>query len=67
MNESIKNKEFNETSAMVMCIGIKSSVEQVNADVDEFNALLESLQDTDIDIIKFGSQNNMLNKDGIHL
>ncbi|CAF4182449.1 unnamed protein product [Rotaria sp. Silwood2] len=111
MNESIKNKEYNETSAMVMCIGtinmkydkpqdafakiialidsvkasypktklifitipklnvegIKSSVEQVNVDVDEFNTLLQSLQDNDIDIINFGFQDNMLNKDGIHL
>ncbi|CAF1536870.1 unnamed protein product, partial [Didymodactylos carnosus] len=46
---------------------IKPSIQQVNADVDEFNSRLLSLQDNVIDVIKVGYSNNMLLKDGIHL
>ncbi|CAF0827926.1 unnamed protein product [Didymodactylos carnosus] len=46
---------------------IKPSIRQVNADVDEFNSRLLSLQDNIIDVIKVGYSNNMLLKDGIHL
>ncbi|CAF1381996.1 unnamed protein product [Didymodactylos carnosus] len=47
--------------------GIKPSIQQVNADVDEFNSRLLSLQDKFIDVIKVGYSYNMLLKDGIHL
>ncbi|CAF4624689.1 unnamed protein product [Didymodactylos carnosus] len=47
-------------------LGLKPSVEQVRADIDEYNSRLLALNG-DIDVIKVGFNENMLLRDGIHL
>ncbi|CAF3873572.1 unnamed protein product, partial [Didymodactylos carnosus] len=47
--------------------GLKPTIDQVNADTDEFNARLSSLADDYIDVIKVRYTDKMLLRDGIHL